>query len=276
MNPVDRDDEFELRLQRKERFVPQFDTDLDGPDEAVDRAVLARARATLLQPPVAPPRFHRAPRWTVPLALAATVLLSFTLVMQMDSRDVIAQRTAERADGATRAADGDVPAGVAESAMQKEMPVLANAPAETAAAEVAPVQVAPLEVAPVPAVAAPPVVMSAPRAAPSPPPALPPAPAAPPVPAPAPVAAMDAVAAPPAPRRAAAAESVADSAVRREALGATAASPGGTETIAAWLARIEALRAAGDLDGARRELAAFRNQHPDTELPPALRPLLEP
>jgi hypothetical protein len=255
MTPAGHDDEFELRLRRGERFVPRFDTDVEGPDEAIDRAVLARARTTVLQPPAAEPRYHRAPRWAVPLALAATVLLSFTLVMQMDSREVVAQRTAERAESATRAADGDVPAGVAESAMQKEMAAPADATAATASADLAPVQVAPMEVAPMevapaPAVAAPPVVMSAPRPAPPPP--------------------------PPAATRAAAAESVADSAVRREALGAMAASPAGTEPIAAWLARIEALRAAGDLAGARRELVAFRSQHPDTELPPALRPLLEP
>jgi resuscitation-promoting factor RpfA len=52
--------------------------------------------------------------------------------------------------------------------------------------------------------------------------------------------------------------------------------PADTDTLAAWLARIEALRAAGDLAAARRELAAFRRQHPDAELPPALRSLLEP
>lgn len=255
MTPGGREDDFELRLRRGERFVPQFDTDVEGPDDAVDRAVLARARATLLQPPAAPPRVHRAPRWTLPIALAATVLLSFTLVMQMDSREVVAQRTAERADGATRVADGDVPAGVAESAMQKDMAVPADPAAESAAAQVAA-----------------PTVMSAPRAAPA-----PPAPAPPPAPASAAAAVVESVAgAAAAPRVTAAAESVADSAVRREAQGAMAASPGATDTLAAWLARIEALRAAGDLPAARRELAAFRRQHPDAELPPALRSLLEP
>lgn len=236
MTPTGHDDEFELRLRRGERFVPQFDADLDGPDEAVDRAVLARARATVLQPPVAEPRYHRAPRWTLPIALAATVLLSFTLVMQMDSRDVVAQRTAERAEEATRAADAGVPAGVAESAMQTEAEVLVEPPAEAA-----------------------------------PPPA--PAPPPPPVAAAAPSVSAAAPA-----QTGASAESMAAGAMRREAMDerVVARPADATESPEAWLARIEALRSGGDLAAARRELAAFRRQHPDMELPPALRPLLEP
>lgn len=266
MTPTGHDDEFELRLRRGERFVPQFDADLDGPDEAVDRAVLARARATVLQPPVAAPRFHRTPRWTLPIALAATVLLSFTLVMQMDSRDVVAQRTADRADDATRAADADIPAGVGEAAMQPEPQVFTDAVMESAPVAAAPVPtpVAPRDVAP--AVAATAEVMAAPRAAPP-----PPAPAPPPVSAAAPAQRVTA------PAPGAAKESMAAGALRSEAMDTQAASStDAAEPPQAWLLRIEALRAAGDLAGAKRELAAFRRQHPDTELPPALRPLLEP
>lgn len=270
MTPTGHDDEFELRLRRGERFVPQFDADLDGPDEAVDRAVLARARATVLQPPVAEPRYHRAPRWTLPIALAATVLLSFTLVMQMDSRDVVAQRTAERADAATRAADADMPAGVAESAMQPEAEVLVEPPAEAApkASAPAPVRREPglgEPVAAAQAVTAASVPLSAPPPAPAPPP--------PPVAA----AAPRVSAAAPAPIGASA-ESTAAGAQRREAMDErmVARSADATEPPEAWLARIEALRSGGDLAAARRELAAFRRQHPDMELPPALRALLEP
>jgi hypothetical protein len=259
MTPTGHDDEFELRLRRGERFVPQFDADLEGPDEAVDRAVLARARATVLQPPVAEPRYHRAPRWTLPIALAATVLLSFTLVMQMDSRDVVAQRTAERADDATRAADAGVPAGVAESAMQADAEVLIEPPAEAAPMVSAPVVSAPAATA-----------ASEPRAAP------PPAPAPPPPP-PITAAAPRISAAAPAPT-AAAAESMAAGALRREAMDdrAVARSTDAAEPPEAWLARIETLRSGGDLAAARRELEAFRREHPDAELPPALRALLEP
>jgi len=242
MTPTGHDDEFELRLRRGERFVPQFDADLDGPDEAVDRAVLARARATVLQPPVAEPRYHRAPRWTLPIALAATVLLSFTLVMQMDSRDVVAQRTAERADDATRAADADLPAPVLSEPAR-------SAPAASATA--------------VPAV-------SEPRPAP-PPPA--PAPAPPPIAAAAPRVSAQASA-----PTGASAESMAAGALRREAMDErmVARSADATESPEAWLARIEALRSGGDLAATRRELEAFRRRYPDTELPPALRSLLEP
>jgi hypothetical protein len=274
MNPVDRDDDFELRLQRKERFVPQFDAELDGPDEAVDRAVLARARATLLQPPAAPPRFHRAPRWTVPLALAATVLLSFTLVMQMDSRDVIAQRTAERADSATVEVDAGLPAAEVAAAAS------ADASAETQDAPVEPASARPA--APAPAAAA--RVTAAPAPAPAPPPPPPPLQAPPPSPLPAIAAAGESYSAPlgaaaPLARGASSepARRAAPSADRSEVLAAAEApAPAGVEPPEAWLERIEVLRAAGDLAAARRELAAFRRQHPDTDLPPALRPLLEP
>jgi hypothetical protein len=270
MTPTGHDDEFELRLRRGERFVPQFDADLDGPDEAVDRAVLARARATVLQPPVAEPRYHRAPRWTLPIALAATVLLSFTLVMQMDSRDVVAQRTAERADDATRAADAGMPAGVAESAMQADAEVLVEQPAEAAptASAPAPVLSEPVPSEPVASAKAVPAA-SEPRA--------PPPPAAAPPPPPITAAAPRVSAAAPAPTGASS-ESLAAGALRREAMDdrAMARSADATESPEAWLARIEALRSGGDLAAARRELEAFRRQHPDTELPPALRSLLEP
>jgi hypothetical protein len=248
MTPTGHDDEFELRLRRGERFVPQFDADLDGPDEAVDRAVLARARSTVLQPPVAEPRYHRAPRWTLPIALAATVLLSFTLVMQMDSRDVVAQRTAERADDATRAADADPPAEAAP---------MASAPAVEIDAPVAAAKAAP--------------AASEPRPAP-PPPAPAPAPP-PPIAAAAPRVSAQASA-----PTGASAESMAAGALRREAMDErmVARSADATESPEAWLARIEALRSGGDLAAARRELEAFRRQYPDTELPPALRSLLDP
>jgi hypothetical protein len=227
MTPTGNDDEFELRLQRGERFVPQFDADLDRPDDAVDRAVLARARAAVLQPPVAEPRYHHA------------------------------QRTAGRADGATRAADADLPAGVTESAMQPDAEILSAPPAEAAPMASVPATVLSEPVASARALPAaaelrtapPPIAAAAPRVS---------------APAPAPTGAS--------------AESIAAGAQRREATDEreVAHSADATESPEAWLGRIEALCARGDLAAARRELAGFRRQHPDAELPPALRPLLEP
>jgi hypothetical protein len=154
--------------------------------------------------------------------------------MQMDSRDVVTQRTAGPADGAPRAADADLPAGVTQSAVQPDAEIL-----------------------------------SAPRTAPP--------PASAPLPRPIAAAAPRVSAAAPAPTGASA-ESIAAGAPRREATDQreVAHSADATESPEAWLARIEALRARGDLAAARRELAAFRRQHPDLVLPPALRPLLEP
>jgi hypothetical protein len=264
MNPTEHDDDFELRLRRRERLVPQFDADLEGPDADVDRAVLARARTTLRQAPAAPPRHYRAPRWMLPFALAATVLLSFTLVLQMDSADVVPPHSADPAVGAAR--EADAAATVGNVTLQAP---LSEAPSPALTREQAPTAgpVPELKTAPVSATVEV-LADAAPAAAPAePPPAAPPAPralAAEPV-------AGSTVAA--AQRRV---ERISDAAAAGESVDAVrAASPDSLEP-AAWLERIERLRTAGELAAARRELAAFRGRHPDFELPPALRALLEP
>lgn len=252
MNTNDHDDDFELRLRRKERFVPQFDADLDGPDESVDRAVLLRARATVLQPPAAEPRFLRTLPWTLPLALAATVLLSFTLIIQMDSRDVIAERTAEQTASTARDATADLPGGAAAQ------PVAASAAAASAPAPEAVIADKTLA-----ATASAEVAIALPAAqAPT---------------APVPVAAAPTAAPPPSPAMAGSALRAAPSADRAESMDtAQASDPQRSESPEAWLVRIEQLRTAGDLAAAQRELVAFRTRYPDTELPPTLRALLGP
>ncbi len=241
MTHPDAPDEFERALQRRTKLLPQFETEIEGPDASIDRIVLARARAPFDAPRDAEPRYHRAPRWALPVALAATLLLSFTLVLHMSARDpaLTAPTTSEAAvaaKSAAAAADAVRPADAAAGVVPDEA-------AESAADSVA------LSAAPEAQAPAAPMIMPAP-----------------PPPAPAMQAPTAAVAADRAQRATA---EIANMAAERHA----AADAAGTESAAAWLARIEALRAGGDLDAARRELAAFRRQYPDAALPEALRGL---
>jgi hypothetical protein len=77
------DDEFESFLRGKN---PLFGRDPDHtlePPAELDRIVLAQAREAIEAP--REQRMYRAPRWTAPVALAATVLLTFGVVMQFGS-----------------------------------------------------------------------------------------------------------------------------------------------------------------------------------------------
>lgn len=307
----ERDDEFEAALRARRRFVPRFDDvdDYAEPSPELDRRVLARAREALRDAPAdidtrtaargAPDRHYRGPRWAVPLALVATVLLSFTLLLQLDparNDTVLAPRAdapaasvlAEHdAGGASMSAPANSAAPASEAIAVEQASVdgrrmrglEANAPTQTRTAP----SYAP---APAPAPAASPPDASPLAASP---------PAAPPPPAAAAISADAATnAAPPsevagyAATRGAAleAESRERATARREAAplrdalqkasdtsAAKSAASAAAEDPQTWLARIERLRSAGDLDAARAQLAEFRRVHPEIELPPALRDL---
>jgi len=321
-----RDDEFDAALRARRRFVPRFD---DGHDDAepsseLDRIVLARAREALRPAAAAasattatttrdnPERFHRGPRWAVPLALVATVLLSFTLLLQLDParNDTVLAPRAD-APAASVLAEQDVgasamsaPAGPATPAQERaaandatSAPSLTDGQATTRSATTARARVDDTPAA------APPLFAQSPEPLPAPAPAASvptasgqaaPPPAAPPPPAVATARQGDSAdAATPsevagyAASRDAAAESESRlrAAERREAAPlrdalqqasnprAAKAAAGADEDPQAWLERIERLRQAGDLDAARTQLAEFRRRHPDVELPPALRDL---
>lgn len=163
------------------------------------RYAVQKLRAALGERPrgAPAPRFARASRWALPLALAATLVLSFVLVPQMDGRK---GNTTSGADPAGSAVDRRAgPAPAEESAAPT--PMARSTPAESGQ------------------------------------PAVP-----------------------------------------------SAATPGTTvesaldtrhpdETPRAWIARIERLQAAGELEAARRELAAIRERYPRIPLPERLRAL---
>lgn len=224
---------------------------------------------------------HRQRRW-LPLASAAVVVLAMGLLLRHQQRPdelqpqlalelpqeaqpkaaapVVALPAAplRRDEAAARQDEGRevggaesrakakgelaAPAQMMEQAVEREAPVVAApspAPASTGWVASEPAPAAPLDRA-----------AEAKRAASAPP---------------APAASMErslADEAPPAP-----AGAMSQSVPQREA---------GLEPPAAWLKRIEALRARGDLDAARRELTAFRKVYPAWPLPTELLPLLPP
>ncbi|MCB1623893.1 MAG: hypothetical protein KDI32_04855 [Pseudomonadales bacterium] len=74
--------EFEAYVRRRRALFPR-DADEDSlePPPEVDRAVLARARAAIHAE--APTRLYQGARWALPIALAATVVLAFTVFLNI-------------------------------------------------------------------------------------------------------------------------------------------------------------------------------------------------
>lgn len=80
MNHPERDDEFELFLKRRTVLPPGASID-DGlePPRALDEVVLKKAREAIS----AQQRSQRPPRWAVPTAIAATVLLCLSIALNV-------------------------------------------------------------------------------------------------------------------------------------------------------------------------------------------------
>lgn len=257
--PHDSSDEFEAVLQARRRFVPRFDVaDAAEPSPELDRIVLARARAALRESvsptvptaPVPTGRHYRGRRWTLPFALAATVLLSFVLVVQLDpARNPPPPATGDAMIAAEPAFESKVAAELAPAPAREPSPARAEAP--TAAAVPVP-QASPT----------PPARRSRPLAA-------------------SPRSSSPAVAPPPPPltdlpETAAARAVMPQSAVATESAVAADDALAAPPEPAAWLARIERLQQTGELDAAREQLAAFRGRFPEHPLPAALEALREP
>jgi hypothetical protein len=77
------DDEFDDFL-RKRRPLFGRDDDLEPPLE-LDRAVLRQAREAI-EGEQRPQRIFRTPSWGMPVALAATLVLAFTIILRVDTR----------------------------------------------------------------------------------------------------------------------------------------------------------------------------------------------
>ncbi|HEY8509814.1 MAG TPA: hypothetical protein VIL32_15735 [Steroidobacteraceae bacterium] len=82
MTAPERDEEFEAYLQRRSSLQREL-SEHDGlePPPELDRIVLARARQAIATRPELP--VYKPAKWMFPLALAATIVVSFTIVLSM-------------------------------------------------------------------------------------------------------------------------------------------------------------------------------------------------
>ena len=125
------DDEFEDFLNRRKPVFRRPPDEMFEPPAELDRVVLRQAREAIKPPE--PMRIFSAPRWSMPLALAATLVLAFTIIFRAGMppqkreppSEVTAQAVAERVDTPAAAA---APASPAE-------PALARNTADTAGRE---------------------------------------------------------------------------------------------------------------------------------------------
>jgi len=239
MNDSERDAEFEEFLKRRSPMHRRLaDFDQAEPPAELDRLVLGRAREAI-ETPAQPPMF-RASRWAMPAALAATILIAFTIVLNVEHQprkpeaQVMASAPSPVAGAAENAgsAPDAVGFGATQAASPAEPAADRNGNAASARAEVAAPAAAPPLMAQERTEALAKRESTEQRAA-------------------APVA--EASGAPSSARTdaepaMAAAASVADSAGHRDA-----------ET---WLREIARLRAEGKNAAADRELAAFRRAYP--------------
>ncbi|HRX88347.1 MAG TPA: hypothetical protein P5528_02775 [Steroidobacteraceae bacterium] len=116
--------EFEAYVRRRRALFPRDDAvDSLEPSPDIDRAVLARARAAIHAEP--PTSVYRGTRWALPVAIAATVVLAFTIVLNVG--------LPTRGDSAGQPA-GEVSVQNAARAVPAESAEVADAAAAPAAA----------------------------------------------------------------------------------------------------------------------------------------------
>ncbi len=134
MSGSEHDPELEAFLKRRSPIHRRLaDFDHAEPSVELDRLVLSRAREAI-DSPAQPPMFRTA-RWAMPVGLAATILIAFTVVLNIDRRGhplekpvatakaehpaaPVAQLTTNRGEGATQDARSE----------NKAPPLLASAP----------------------------------------------------------------------------------------------------------------------------------------------------
>ena len=98
------DDEFEDFVNRRKAVFERREDELFEPPAELDRVVLRQAREAI-EPPE-PMRVFSAPRWSMPIALAATLLLTFTIIFRVGlpppksapKPEVTVQNVVERSD----------------------------------------------------------------------------------------------------------------------------------------------------------------------------------
>jgi len=120
------DDEFDDFLRRR-RPVFRRDDELEPPPE-LDRLVLRQARDAIEGE--RPQRVFRAPSWGMPVALAATLVLAFTIILRVGTTEVaktpeVTVRTVARQIEAPAPASPPPTAGMPVAAAPAEAPAIA-------------------------------------------------------------------------------------------------------------------------------------------------------
>lgn len=136
MTGADGDDEFDAYLKRRSLLRDHLDgLDEPEPPDELDRIVLKKARQAIRRAPQ--PRLYRAPRWALPVGLAAVLLLSFAIVLNVSLRpglqrprvETFAQATAPNAISAPTAT---APPAASTAAKAAAAPMAAPAPGNEA------------------------------------------------------------------------------------------------------------------------------------------------
>ena len=140
MTDPEHDEAFETYLKRRSVFPEALDEELEPPG-ALDQRVLDKARQAIraqAAPDHGKQQMARAPRWAMPVALAATILLCLSVVLNISLNTNRPAPNPQRMSAARGAAEKKVagltapqPPMVAERT--PEMPPPANAPAVAAA-----------------------------------------------------------------------------------------------------------------------------------------------
>jgi hypothetical protein len=138
MSDSDHDDEFEAYLKQR-KPIHKGVGPLEPPPE-LDRIVIGQARQAIQNPRPTP--VYRAPKWALPMGLAATILISFAVMLglgvraskHLDARTTQAQAVDSQAPATTAAGipapdapASDSPAAQASAAVAKPPPI-ATAP----------------------------------------------------------------------------------------------------------------------------------------------------
>ena len=122
-----RDDEFETYLKRRGRIDRRLKSlDRLEPSAELDRIIIGHAREAIHGP--IPAGHFRAPRWALPMGMAATILISLSILLDLGVRDAI-RKDAGRPAAIARAA---APAAASGPVLSLE-PEAAPAPAAVGA-----------------------------------------------------------------------------------------------------------------------------------------------
>ncbi len=137
MSETEHDPEFEAFLKRRSPMHRRLsDFDHAEPSVELDRMVLGRAREAIETP--AQPPVYRATRWAMPLGLAATILIAFTVLLNIEHRDT---KQAAAAPAAIAEMSADAPVALASKRAIAPVPtpraVAAHADAESWLREIA-------------------------------------------------------------------------------------------------------------------------------------------